>query len=265
MQYIKLLWLVLAIFPSICMGWGIEGHQLVGKIATAYLTNHSTQEIAALLENDLDAKGQPSGRKTLAEVSTWADEIRGSARRTAPWHYDNVPVCPSDKTETCTNGNCASAQLERHLKILADKTQPLRSRNESLKWVVHLMGDIHQPLHTSDNSDRGGNSFLVRGGNLHSFWDVTVVQYARTKNLLDQPISDVTQWQQGTIATWMQESHRLAETVVYGKLPVWACNVVPEGRIDLGVDYMDSAAPVAALQIQKAGVRLARVLNDSLR
>ena len=94
MQYIKPLWLVLAIFPSICMGWGSEGHHIVGVIATAYLTAHSKQEIVSLLENDLDAKGQPSGRKTLAEVSTWADEIRGSARRTAPWHYDNVPISP---------------------------------------------------------------------------------------------------------------------------------------------------------------------------
>ena len=264
MQHIKLLWLVLAIFPSLCIGWGAEGHQVIGRIAEELLTDQSRQEIATLLENDLDAKGQPSGRKTLAEVSTWADEIRGSARRTAPWHYDNVPLCPSDKTETCPDGNCASAQLGRHLKILANKTQPLRSRNESLKWIVHLMGDIHQPLHTSNNSDRGGNSVLVRGGNLHSFWDVTVVQNARTRKLLDQPISNVTQWQQGNIATWMQESHRLAETVVYGKLSAWACNAVPEGRTELGVDYMDSAAPVAAQQIQKAGVRLARVLNEAL-
>jgi len=267
MQHSKLLWLVLAIFPSLCLGWGIDGHQVVGKIATEFLTDRSRQEIAILLESDLDAKGRPSGRKTLSKVSTWADEIRSASagRRTASWHYDNVPICYSDKAVTCPEGNCASAQLERHLKILADKTQPLLARNEALKWVVHLTADIHQPLHTADNADRGGNSLLVRGGNLHALWDVTLVQYARKKNLLDQPISDVTRWQQGTITTWMQESHGLAQTVAYGKLPTWVCNVVPEGLIDYGEGYLESAAPVAAEQLQRAGVRLAKLLNESLR
>ena len=88
--------------------------------------------------------------------------------------------------------NCASAQLERHLKILADKTATTRSRNEALKWIVHLVGDIHQPLHASDNADRGGNSVLVRGAaNLHSVWDVAVVQNGATQNLLRQPIAFV--------------------------------------------------------------------------
>ena len=115
-----------------------------------------------------------------------------------------------------------------------------------------------------DNADRGGNSVLVRGGNLHGLWDVTVVRLAISKKLFDQPPK--MGWQSGSIATWMQESHALAETVVYGKLPAgWTCNAVPEGRIELGSDYLEAAAPVASQQLQKAGARLARVLNDSLR
>ena len=76
------------------------------------------------------------------------------------------------------------------MKILADKSANTRSRNESLKWIVHLVGDIHQPLHASDNSDRGGNSVLVRGAaNLLAVWDVAVVQKETTKRLLSQPMT----------------------------------------------------------------------------
>ncbi len=154
------------------------------------------------------------------------------------------------------------------MKILADKAAAPRSRNEALKWVVHLVGDIHQPLHASDNADRGGNGVLVRGaGNLHAAWGVTIVQYGATQKLLSQPLTtaQVAEWQKGDVTSWMVESHRLAETVVYGKLASGlVCNVVPQGRVEMGDGYFVAAAPVAVLQLQKAGVRLARVLNEAL-
>ncbi len=154
------------------------------------------------------------------------------------------------------------------MAILSDKAAPTRTRNEALKWIVHLVGDIHQPLHAADNADRGGNNVRVRGAaNLHSVWDVLVVQHRTTQKQLSLTITvdQVAEWQKGGISSWMAESHRLAETVVYGKMPSgWVCNVVPEGRIELGRDYLDAAAPVAAQQLQKAGARLARVLNDAL-
>lgn len=161
------------------------------------------------------------------------------------------------------------AQLERQIATLSDKSAPTRARNEALKWIVHLVGDIHQPLHAADNADRGGNGVLVRGAaNLHSVWDVLVVQQSTTQKQLSLPITvdQVAEWQKGGISSWMAESHRLAETVVYGKRPSgWVCNAVPKGRIDLGGNYLETAAPVAAQQLQKAGARLARVLNDALK
>lgn len=257
--------------PSICMAWGTQGHQIVGKIANAYLSETAKREIALLLANDLDISGAPSGRMSLAEVGTWADEFRSTpgGRRTAPWHFDNVPLCgAASPAQVCPNGNCASTQLERHLKILADRSETTRNRNEALKWIVHLVGDIHQPLHASDNGDRGGNSVLVRGAvNLHAVWDVAVVQYGTTQKLLGRPVTpdQVAEWQAGTVSTWMAESHRLAETLVYANLPTgWACNVVPDGRVDLGNEYLELSAPVAVQQLQKAGVRLARLLNEAL-
>lgn len=263
---------LLTSLPSHCLAWGTEGHQIVGKIAAEYLTDTTKSKIAVLLVGDLDATGNPSGRTTLAQVGNWADEFRSTpaGRRTAPWHFDNVPLCgAAEYGKVCLDGNCASAQLERHLKILADKAAPIRVRNEALKWIVHLVGDIHQPLHAADNSDRGGNSVLVRGApNLHAVWDVAVVQNAATQRLLGQSMTteQITEWQQGSVTSWMEDSHRMAETVVYAKLPSgWACNVVPQGRIDLGDGYFEAAAaPVASQQLQKAGVRLAQLLNAAL-
>ena len=117
--------LILPLAPEVCFAWGSEGHQIVGEIATGYLTDHSKQVIAALLENDLDSHSQPSGRKTLAEVSTWADEIRATpiGRRTAPWHYDNAPVC-GQPHDVCPNGNCASVQLARGADHFVGRTGP---------------------------------------------------------------------------------------------------------------------------------------------
>ena len=151
---------------------------------------------------------------------------------------------------------------------MADKAATTRSRNEALKWVVDLVGDIHQPLQAADNSDRGGNSVLVRdGANLRAVWDVAVVQNGATQRLLSQSMTSeqVAEWQKGTVTSWMEESHRLAETVVYAKLPSgWAGNAAPEGRIALGDDYYEAEATVVSQKLQKAGVRLAKVLNDAL-
>ena len=92
--------------------------------------------------------------------------------------------------QICPGGNCASVQLERQLTILADRSQATKTRNKALKWIVHLVGDIHQPLHAADNADRGGNSVLVRGAaNLHAAWDVAIVRYGTTQKLLGWPIT----------------------------------------------------------------------------
>jgi hypothetical protein len=148
--------------------------------------------------------------------------------------------------------------------------------------VVHLVADIHQPLHAADNHDRGGNtvrvSFFGETGNppygplnLHAVWDVHIL-----RRLLGEPgggarlaapiaAADVTAWQAGSIAGWMAESNDLAKRVVYGNLPGgFACGKTSAGTLDLGEAYYAKAAPVVALQIRKAGVRLARVLNEAL-
>ncbi len=163
---------------------------MVGDIASNHLTPAAARRVATLLRYDHLADGESSGRVTLGEIAYWADEIKDHPRgkRVGSWHYDDVPVCgTSDYSQYCKSGNCASFQLERHIEILVNPRTTLRQKNEALKWVVHLTGDIHQPLHAANRHDRGGNLvqvsfFGLRDNppygtiNLHTIWDIHIVQ-----------------------------------------------------------------------------------------
>jgi hypothetical protein len=278
--------LALGIFAGDALAWGEEGHRMVGAIADRHLSAQAARQVAFLLQRDRLADRTPSGRRTLAEVAYWADEIKdypwGKSR--GSWHYDDIPVCEkADPARYCRKGRCASAQLVRHIAILRDPGQRLRDRNEALKWVVHLVGDIHQPLHAADHRDRGGNgievSFFGMRDNppygtlrLHAIWDVHMVQRLVADKrgeaaLVSAPVSPAQQarWQQGSIGDWMNESHEIARTFVYPALPDgFACSRRIEGVVAIDDAYYSKATPVLEEQIRKAGIRLARILNDAL-
>ena len=259
---------------------------MVADIAARYLTAKTRAQVAALLVNDRLANGEPSGRRTLAEVANWADEIKEFewGRRRASWHYDDVSLCgAADYAKYCRGGRCASARLARQIELLGDGRAKPGARNEALKWVVHLMGDIHQPLHAANRRDRGGNRVRVSFFgeldnppygtlNLHSIWDEQMVARLVAGRggehaLVSAPIAedDRKTWEQGSISDWIAESHALARDKVYAPLPVAAsCTDKIAGVVAIGETYYASAAPVIEMQIRKAGVRLARVLNEAL-
>ena len=266
--------------------WGPEGHRLVGDIAARYLTPGSQARVSELLANDRLADGELSGRRTLGEVASWADEIKDFdwGRRRASWHYDDASLCgAAEYARYCRGGRCASAQLARQIEVLGDPRAKPRARNEALKWVVHLMGDIHQPLHAADRGDRGGNKVQVSffgerdnppygSLNLHAVWDVQMVNRlvadrGGERAFVSGPIaeSDRRAWEGGSIPDWIAESHALALERVYAPLPVAApCGERIAGVVEIDGRYYASAAPVIDVQIRKAGVRLARVLNEAL-
>jgi len=268
------------------LAWGPEGHRVVGDIAARYLTAKAQAQVSELLSNDRLADGQPSGRRALSEVANWADEIKDFewGKRRSSWHYDDISLCgASDYAGYCRGGRCASAQLARQIEVLGDPRARLRARNEALKWVVHLIGDIHQPLHAANRGDRGGNLVQVAffgerdnppygSLNLHAVWDVHMLRRLTAgrggeRTLVSAPIADSDRraWETGSISDWIAESHALARDRVYAPLPVAAsCGDRIAGVVAIGESYYASAAPVIDLQIRKAGVRLARVLNDSL-
>ena len=280
--------LALACAATAAWGWGEEGHRLVGWIADQHLTQNARREVAFLLRADRLASGERSNRTTLAEVAYWADEIRdynwGKAK--GRWHYDDIPMCGEPNPEKyCKKGNCASEQLARHVEMLKDRRIQPRYRNEALKWVVHIVGDIHQPLHAADHDDNGGNkievAFFGERDNppwgtirLHTVWDVHILRRLIAQRGGEAAFraqwirgSDKHYWERGSVPQWMAESHKLARDVVYRHLPGgFACE---RGRRAAGVvtideRYYDRAAPVVETQIRKAGIRLAKVLNEAL-
>ena len=266
------------------LAWGEEGHRMVGAIADKYLTPEAGRRVLALLKYDRLADREPSYRRTLGEIAYWADEIKDMpwGKRRRAWHFDDIPVCKvADASRYCRKGACASVQLSRHLDMLANTSESLRRKNEALKWVVHLVGDIHQPLHAATNGDRGGNTVQVlffgeRENppygtiNLHTIWDIHMVRrLIRDKGgedaIVSADISDAQRaaWERGSISEWVNESHAIATALVYPALPVaFSCSGRIKGVQTIDQAYYSRAAPMIESQIRKAGIRLARVLNE---
>jgi S1/P1 Nuclease len=263
--------------------WGPQGHRTVGAIADRLLTREAHATVTQLLAGDLDKFGNPSGRTTLEAVSVWADEIRGTPASRPEWHYDNIPVCGTEgKARYCPDGQCNSAQLERLIGVLADRRAPPRERNEALKWVVHLVGDIHQPLHAADNADRGGNDVQValvgvrtRGReSLHRAWDGELVRLALSTRDGQRPPGDIDALAlearrlaadagQGTPESWASESNELARNVAY-RYPGFVCGRAPQGIVVLDSAYLGTARSVVRERLLLAGARLANLLNKAL-
>jgi hypothetical protein len=259
---------------------------MVGEIAERHLNSKAQSRVLDLLEADRLADGQPSGRHTLAEVANWADEIKDFewGKRRGSWHYDDVPLCgAAEYSKYCRSGRCASAQLARQIEILGNERARPGQRNEALKWVVHIVGDLHQPLHAANRGDRGGNRVQVSffgerdnppygSLNLHAVWDVHMVRRLVADRggglaIVSAPVADRDRqaWERGSISDWIVESHRIARDTVYPLLPVSAsCSSKIVDVVAIDSTYYAKAAPVIEIQIRKAGVRLARVLNETL-
>jgi hypothetical protein len=271
---------------TVALAWGPEGHRMVGDIAERFLAAETRAQIAKLLEADRTADGQLSGRHTLGQIANWADEIKDTewGKRRASWHYDDVPLCQAaEYSKYCKNGRCASAQLARQIEILGNERARPGQRNEALKWVVHLMGDLHQPLHAANRGDRGGNrvqvSFFGERDNppygtlnLHALWDVSMVRRlvadrGGERAVVSAQIADGNRnaWEKGPISAWIEESHKIARDSVYPLLPVAAsCSSKIVDVVAIDQVYYAKAAPLIEAQIRKGGVRLARVLNETL-
>ena len=163
--------LVFATLAPAAHAWGTQGHQVIANLGQAQLTTKAKAEIDKLLALE------PG--ETLASTSTWADEHRNLT--TAAWHYINFPknTCTYDAQRDCPEGNCVVAAIDRQLEVLKSDA-PAEKRLTALKYVVHFVADIHQPLHAGYAEDRGGNTYqlqaFMRGSNLHALWDVGLIK-----------------------------------------------------------------------------------------
>jgi hypothetical protein len=244
-------------------GWGPEGHSLVARLAAAHLTPAAAGRVAEILGPDA----------TLASISSWPDQIRRERAATGPWHYVDIPIDQPhlDMARDCPKGDCVLAKIEDFKKVVVDPAATAVQRKEALMFLVHFVGDMHQPLHCSDNKDKGGNDvkvdFFGKNSNLHSAWDSGLLaRMGKEDELFTRFSSDLTQkraskWGKGTVEEWAEQSHKIAQKVVYGKLP----KAVAGEPVKLDAAYERAADPVIKAQIEKAGARLAAVLNSTLR
>jgi hypothetical protein len=232
------------------------------------------------------------GHQHLDEVSSWADEVRSQRRDTASWHFVDIPLAASsyDPTRDCAGGNCVVSKIVDFTAILSNPSAAPNDRLEALKWVVHFVGDIHQPLHAEDdNHDRGGNEvkliYFGKPTNLHAIWDGAIIEHATGLQLgphftfdhpavateaqkLDAAItpSQRQQWAstglmnnlQPSVVAWAMEAHGAAQIVSYPDLP-------PDRTGDWSTAYQAQAWPVVQVQLEKVGIRLAGVLNEAFR
>lgn len=181
----------IVVLPEPALAWGNEGHEIITAIARSYLTPAARTKIDALLAADGDTLTAPD----LLSRSTWADAWRAAGHReTAQWHYADIEVDRPDVKAACFGyptpdrpasagpaQDCVIDRVSAFAAELADPSTPQAERILALKYVLHLVGDLHQPLHAADNHDRGGNCVrLALGGsrttNLHSYWDTAVVK-----------------------------------------------------------------------------------------
>jgi hypothetical protein len=207
------------------------------------------------------------GGQSLADASVWADNIKQYRHDADPLHYVNLPLDATvwDSARYCPDGRCIVAAIPADLRVLANPSAGELDRAEALRFLIHFVGDLHQPLHAGQASDRGGNLrtvyLLGDSTNLHKVWDGQILErqgltepayFALLRQEMDT--MDLAALERGTIVDWAMESHRIAATRVY-RLP-------PDGRI--GDAYVAAARPVIDRAVITAGVRLAHLLNQAL-
>jgi nuclease S1 len=250
---------VLAITASPAWSWGNKAHRLVAKVAERHLTDEARNGVRDLLDPDED----------MATASTWADEQKRQIKGSAPWHYVNVPIDEEKyKAEFCDN--CVVAKIQEFRDILKDRTQSRSRRQVALRFVIHLVGDVHQPLHVGDNNDRGGNDTQVRffnkGSNLHKVWDTDMIewvgrnedQWLQTLAQLDTEDNQKKCMKDG-VENWATESLVAAKQAY--QMP--GCDRLIKSGDKLRNEYLDANLPTVRRRLYQAGLRLALVLNDA--
>jgi hypothetical protein len=270
------------LISSAAYAWGPEGHAIVADIAEAHLSAAALSEVKNLLALE--------GHENLDEISSWADQTPPKTPANALWHYVDIPLHEPhyQADRDCQRDACVVKKLGEYALLLADKSKDKQSRLEALKWLTHFTGDIHQPLHAENNADQGGNqvklSYFGKHTNLHSIWDGAILEQAlnlrlgpnftfdhalvrQTANQLNGMIkeSELESWSRpdllnaidNSAGAWAEESHTLA-LVAYDNLPAIQ-------TVDGEAKYQSVVWPVARTQLQKAGIRLAELLNEALR
>ncbi|WP_345949882.1 S1/P1 nuclease [Mucilaginibacter sp. PAMB04274] len=243
--------------PLQTMAWGDKGHRITGQIASSYLTPKARAAVKAIL-----------GNESIAMASTWADFIKSDStyKYLSAWHYVdfdkpyNYPELQNFlKQDTSVD---AYTKLQFMIGELKKKNLPQDKKLLYLRMVIHIVEDIHQPMHTAHTDDEGGNKFKVQWfnepSNLHSVWDSKLIEYQNLS--YTEYVAAInfttpaqrTAWQKEPISKWLFDSKEIAENVYAGT------------KRDERLGYQYNFKYVATLnkQLVKAGVHLAGLLNQ---
>ena len=281
MSSLIVLLLVLAGLPAPALAWSDYAHRLTARITLANLTPAARAEVRRILAKGASVDTPTCRLESLEDAATWPDCVRSLPDRfgfSAPWHYQNIDVCtPFDATANCPDGQCVTAQIPKQLAIVADRSASPAARAQALAFFVHFMGDMHMPLHIGDKHDKGGNAVPAAYGakappwmNLHRIWDNELAERALTEPPAITPRSisaaDRHAMMAGDIPDWTRESWELARTIVYPELKAYpdSCAVKPDARGLVDAAYVAAARDPLRLQVERAGVRTALLLNRAL-
>jgi len=259
MKQIISITLFFVLFQNQTFAWGPVGHRIVGQVAQKHLTTKTQSKVKELL-----------GYETLAQVSNWPDFIKSDSnwRKASPWHYVSIP---DGKTYSASKKNKKGDIVEaiaRFTKILKDKKKSKKERAQALKFLVHFVGDIHQPLHVGHKHDKGGNAIKLtwfkKETNLHRIWDVDLISmqklsYTEYTDFINHASKkEIMRWQKDDIQIWVKESMGLRKQVYdivankkeYGKYGEYKYNFKNIKTLNQ--------------RLLQAGIRLAGILNSAL-
>lgn len=281
---ILLLWL-----PSPALAWGEYAHRVTARMALAGVQPATRAEIARLLKA-APAVGTPDCPiATLEDAAVWPDCVRSRHNDrfgySAPWHYQNNSICAAgfDAQAGCADGNCVSGAIPRMARQLGNRRLPAAQRLQALAFLVHFIGDLHQPLHSADAGDKGGNDVRASYGakapdrmNLHRIWDTEMTEHALTEPpAIGAALGPAQRKAARTaprsladkVAIWSREAFEVARRVTYGRLPGGPrCTPGGEPVRTLVIDraYVAAATPVVRAQVRRAGARIADTLDAVL-
>jgi S1/P1 Nuclease len=266
--------------------WGDLGHKVTALIAYRHLTPAARARVDALLARD----GDGLTAADFASRATWADKYREGHRETAAWHFVDVEIDHPDLGSACfgfpalapgqlaSQGpaqDCVVDKIEEFAAELRSPATPPAERLLAFKFLIHFAGDLHQPLHASDHDDRGGNCIGLspspdgHSSNLHAWWDTGLVEAlgASAPDIaarLDAQISsaEAKTWAAGGPRAWAMELFQIAKMDVYPLPARPTCG--QHGSVALSPAYQATARRDAAVQLEKAGVRMAALLNRAL-
>ena len=260
------------------LAWGPEGHRVVARIAARNLTLKARARVASLLQSDPDPAAVA---EAMANASVWADTLDKLVTNTGAWHFINIALTDrrSDMSKRCPRDACVSGKIPELLVSLKTESVADWSVGDQLKFIIHLVGDLHQPLHCADNADEGANCIHTtsfHSHTVHQAWDSGMLEKIDSSDIalaneLSQHIQPA--WKRGNVDDWAWESHELAVRDAYGPLglpkeppmTIASCLTAPapvrNKTVQLSQRYLKLNEPVIRQQLAKAGIRLASLLN----